>query len=161
MFNTSPTPIQEQRRHGKRLGRNFSKRGSRIEQNKRPEEQKSLPTWIKTWTKKQRDLITTRQELNRMIMTQAALIHADEKPQRQQEKLGKSDLRKSRTRTLIQLGGLVSLTGLLDYCDINIGEDLQEDITKMDKAAVLLGILLETYDNVPNEPDEAKINAWM
>lgn len=94
-------------------------------------------------------------------MTQAALIYQMEKPQRQQDKLAKNELRKARTRSLIQLGGLVTLTGLLDYCDIEIGEDLQEDITAMDKAAILLGIFLEAYDTVPSEPDDVKINAWM
>jgi len=94
-------------------------------------------------------------------MTQAALIHKVEKPSQQQDKLDKNELRKARTRTLIQLGGVLKLTGLLEYCDIEIGEDLQEDITAMDKSAVLLGILLETYEKVPNDPDDVKINAWM
>lgn len=94
-------------------------------------------------------------------MTQSALIHKIEKSTRQQNNLDKNELRKARTRTLIQLGGVLKLTGLLEYCDIQIGEDLQEDLTAMDKSAVLLGILLETYNKVPNEPDDAKINAWM
>lgn len=94
-------------------------------------------------------------------MTQAALISKVEKGTKQHDKLDKNEQRKARTRTLIQLGGVLKLTGLLDYCDIKVGEDLQEDITAMDKSAVLLGILLETYNKVPNEPDDSKINAWM
>lgn len=94
-------------------------------------------------------------------MTQSALIHKHDKATNQHDKLDKNEQRKARTRTLIQLGGVLKLTGLLDYCDIKVGEDLQEDLTAMDKSAVLLGILLETYDKVPNEPDDTKINAWM
>ena len=64
--------------------------------------------------------------------------------------------RKARTRTLIQMGGLVTMIGLSDLCDIREGEDLQLDINALDKAAVLLGILEETLSSLPStlsEPD--------
>jgi hypothetical protein len=47
--------------------------------------------------------------------------------------------RNARTRTLIQLGGLLDLTPLLSICGIELGDDLQID--HREKAAALLGIL--------------------
>jgi hypothetical protein len=60
-------------------------------------------------------------------------------------------MRKARTRTLIQLGGLVSLSGLLQACDIQEGDNLQADTEAMDKAALLLGILIKAYTELPDE----------
>ncbi len=54
--------------------------------------------------------------------------------------------RKLRTRTLIQAGGLLSLSGLLEQCDILEGEDLQNDLEGHEKAATLLGILIEASE---------------
>ena len=51
--------------------------------------------------------------------------------------------RKARTRTLIQLGGLVELAGLSQLFGITLGQDLQLHKAEMDKAATLLGALLE------------------
>ena len=59
--------------------------------------------------------------------------------------------RKLRTRTLIQCGGLLSLSGLLDVCNIQEGDDLQSDLPSHDKAATLLGILLEAKQKLENE----------
>ncbi len=56
--------------------------------------------------------------------------------------------RKLRTRTLIQIGGLVQKSGLMDAFTIESGEDLQ-DYESIHKAARLLGFLshcLETND---------------
>lgn len=49
--------------------------------------------------------------------------------------------RKLRTRTLIQLGGLVQKSGLMDRLDIQVGDDLQE-YENIHKAAQVLGCLL-------------------
>jgi hypothetical protein len=57
--------------------------------------------------------------------------------------------RKARTRTLIQLGGIISLTNLVAICDINQGDDLQIDIESQDKAAILLGLLVELNESLP------------
>jgi len=57
--------------------------------------------------------------------------------------------RKARTRTLIQLGALVNMTGLTEMCDIVAGEDLQLDLTAQDKAATLLGILVTLVEQMP------------
>ena len=51
--------------------------------------------------------------------------------------------RKSRTRTLIQLGGLLDKAGITDKFSIMLGEDLQSDIPQMDKTDVLFGFLIE------------------
>ncbi|WP_010303434.1 conjugal transfer protein TraD [Candidatus Odyssella thessalonicensis] len=64
-----------------------------------------------------------------------------------QQKVTKSD-RNKRTRTLIQLGGLVKLSGLMAICDIDEGNDLQDEFCEMDKAATLLGILMTCVENM-------------
>jgi len=51
--------------------------------------------------------------------------------------------RRARTRGLIQIGSLIHLVGLAQLCDIEEGDDLQFDIASRDKAAMLLGILLD------------------
>lgn len=76
-------------------------------------------------------------------------INRSSKKQLAQEK---SD-RNKRTRTLIQLGGLVSLSGLMAVCDIQEGDDLQDEFTDRDKAATLLGILMTCVENLRDEVD--------
>ena len=51
-------------------------------------------------------------------------------------------LRKQRTRTLIQLGGLIEKSGLLDQFAISLGQDLQRDEEVHDEVKVLLGALV-------------------
>lgn len=51
------------------------------------------------------------------------------------------DLRKARTRTLIQLGGLVEKSGLLEPLNLSVGNDLQKDIHCLESAAILMGAL--------------------
>lgn len=62
------------------------------------------------------------------------------------EKSQSSD-RKARTRTLIQLGSLVSMSGLTSLLHIKEGEDLQYDIEAKDKAAMLLGAISEIIES--------------
>ena len=50
-------------------------------------------------------------------------------------------LRKQRTRTLIQLGGLIEKSGLLDQFAISLGQDLQKDEDVREEVMVLLGAL--------------------
>lgn len=71
------------------------------------------------------DLAKLKGEINKLTMVEAKLKHK---------------LRQSRTRTLIQVGGLISLTPLLDFCDITLGEDLQSSESQH-KADLLLGLL--------------------
>lgn len=54
-----------------------------------------------------------------------------------------SALRKARTRTLIQAGGLLEKSGLLDEFSIELGADLQKDIECKDQVHALFGALLE------------------
>ncbi|RYE13822.1 MAG: hypothetical protein EOP34_07970, partial [Rickettsiales bacterium] len=52
--------------------------------------------------------------------------------------------RKSRTRTLIQLGGLIDKAGITKLFDIDLGDDLQSDTYSREKAISLLGFLIES-----------------
>ena len=64
--------------------------------------------------------------------------------------------RKSRTRTLIQLGGLLDKAGITDKFSIMLGEDLQSDIPQMDKTAVLFGFLIEATATL-NDSKEVRL----
>tara|TARA_B100000446_G_scaffold162424_1_gene162766 strand:+ start:146 stop:502 length:357 start_codon:yes stop_codon:yes gene_type:complete len=57
--------------------------------------------------------------------------------------------RKARTRTLIQLGGLLNITNLLELADIHLGEDLESEQGNQDKAATLLGLLQHLTESLP------------
>jgi hypothetical protein len=57
--------------------------------------------------------------------------------------------RKARTRTLIQLGGLLNITNLLELTNINLGEDLESAHSNQDKAATLLGLLQYLTETLP------------
>lgn len=90
-------------------------------------------------------------ELNRLHSQKAAL-------QNKLKVMDKTE-RKSRTRTLIQLGGLLNISPLLSLCEIELGDDLQ--ISHQDKADTLLGLLSTICDNLPetingNELDHFK-----
>lgn len=54
-----------------------------------------------------------------------------------------SSLRKARTRTLIQLGGLIEKAGLLDEFNLEFGSDLQKDPECKEEVHALFGALLE------------------
>ena len=54
--------------------------------------------------------------------------------------------RARRTRTIIQLGGLVIKSGLTVKLDIPIGEDLQKH--HLDKAAILLRFLIHNQNTL-------------
>lgn len=65
--------------------------------------------------------------------------------------------RQSRTRTLIQLGGILQKTGLLEAFDIRTGEDLQ-DYESRHKAAQLLGYLSGVFDTL--DASEENLLSW-
>ncbi len=48
--------------------------------------------------------------------------------------------RAARTRTLIQMGGLVQKSGLAEALDVKAGCDLQADDDLKESAAILLGV---------------------
>ena len=62
--------------------------------------------------------------------------------------------RMKRTRTLIQVGGLVSLSGLLERFDMTLGDDLQLDNIAKDKSKILMGILLSVVEQLPQHFSE-------
>ena len=64
-------------------------------------------------------------------------------------KVASQSQRKARTRTMIQLGGLLNMLNLPSICGINPGDDLQTDLEASDKAAVLLGMLTHLEDSLP------------
>ena len=86
-------------------------------------------------------LHSLKTELNRLRTQQVVL-------ERKVSKQQKSE-RRARTRTLIQLGGLVNMIGLTEMCGIVEGEDLQLDIPAQDKAATLLGMLVTLIEQLP------------
>ena len=65
--------------------------------------------------------------------------------------------RQSRTRTLIQMGGIVQKSALMDTFLIAPGDDLQ-DHENFEKAARLLGFLSACLEK--NSFDEAQLEAW-
>jgi len=69
------------------------------------------------------------------------------------------NFRKARTRTLIQAGGILKVAGLFDICGIKEGDDLQADMASRDKAAILLGILMEALPE-GRQIDEDLLHHW-
>ncbi len=51
--------------------------------------------------------------------------------------------RQSRTRTLVQLGGLLEKVGLNEHFGIVLGTDLQKDLEVKEAMSTLVGALLE------------------
>jgi hypothetical protein len=68
--------------------------------------------------------------------------------------------RKARTRTLIQMGALLTLTDLATLACIEEGDDLQFDIQSMDKAATLLGMLLTLRNHLPDNLSDQDVEAF-
>jgi len=66
--------------------------------------------------------------------------------------------RNARTRTLIQIGGLVDLTPLLSICNIELGDDLQLD--HPDKAATLLGIFASCANQLPENVSDDNLQKF-
>lgn len=86
-------------------------------------------------------------KLNRLYAEKAALKHKIEKQE--------SRTRKARTRTLIQIGGLLELTPLPSLCEIQLGDDLQGE--HQSKAALFLGMLAKYSEFIPEKlSDEEK-----
>lgn len=75
-------------------------------------------------------------------------------------KTNSKSFRKARTRTMIQLGGLLNMLNLPNICGINSGDDLQTDFEASDKAAVLLGMLVHLEDSLPPTISDQAINRF-
>lgn len=75
-------------------------------------------------------------------------------------KLKKQAERKLRTRTLIQLGGLIQKSGVMDAFHITPGDDLQ-DYENLEKASQLLGFLHEVFEKHSYNDMELKRVFWI
>lgn len=91
-------------------------------------------------------------EINRQLSTNAAISNRNQ--------LANKSLRKARTRTLIQAGSLLSMTGFFTICGIEEGQNLQLDFENGDKAAILLGVLSEAFEKLPVEPSTEQFSYW-
>lgn len=63
--------------------------------------------------------------------------------------------RKKRTRTLIQMGGLIKLSGLMELCDLHEGETYKTRYQHRNKSAILLRLLVDTANRF--EPNDSKM----
>jgi hypothetical protein len=90
-------------------------------------------------------------KLNRLKAKRAALEHT--------QKMDTKRERLKRTRTLIQLGGLLSIVKIPQRFEITLGDDLQTDLHNHEKAATLLGLLITVVDQLPNAFSEAELSA--
>lgn len=70
------------------------------------------------------------------------------------------DLRKARVRTLIQLGGLIEKSGILDDLNLSPGDDLQKDPDCFDSAAILMGALCELHTALNTDDASAQMVLW-
>jgi hypothetical protein len=67
--------------------------------------------------------------------------------------------RRARTRSLIQLGGLLELAGTLDVFGIPLGVDLQKDVSVKNNIAALFKGLLELNEMVESS-ETVDLNLW-
>lgn len=81
-------------------------------------------------------------KINRMKSQRAALVSRQESDSKRH--------RMQRTRTLIQLGGMLTATKIPERFNIENGDELQTDNANQDKAAMLMGLLLTVVDQLPN-----------
>lgn len=68
-----------------------------------------------------------------------------------------SKTRKSRTRTLIQMGGLVEKSGLMNALGLQAGDDLQKDSELFDKVSCLLGAFLDASECIQTDGESQEI----
>ena len=66
--------------------------------------------------------------------------------------------RRARTRSLVQLGGLIAKSGLLETFQLNLGDDFQRDPeTKEPVAALFKGLLVL---NEIARSEDVSLNLW-
>ena len=70
------------------------------------------------------------------------------------------DQRKAKTRTKIQLGGLIEKSGILDDLNLTPGDDLQKDPDCHESVAILMGALCELRQNLHSEYAQAQMLLW-
>lgn len=115
-------PQKTTRRHGKNPPRNFS---------------------TKNQTAEQKQLQKLNQEIKKLENQKFRM-------QVKQEQIS-SGLRRKRTRTLIQLGGLIEKSGILENLGIEIGSDIQNDEEIQEKVAELYGNILHIKKDMKDE----------
>ena len=81
------------------------------------------------------------------LKSQKAALETKQKIQTKNERM-------QRTRTLIQVGGLVSISGLLERFDIALGDDLQLDDEAKDKSKIVMGVLMSVIEQLPKHLSE-------
>lgn len=86
----------------------------------------------------------------RKIIQKITLYHRQEIALMTQKKITQEGQRKQRTRTLIQLGGLLSKTKFLQLFQIEIGDDLQTQTQQDNKALMLFGLLKDLSQQLPD-----------
>jgi hypothetical protein len=69
-------------------------------------------------------------------------------------------MRKARTRTLIQLGGLMEKAGLLECVELEAGQDLQKDPETFEGVATLMGSLLSLKEMFEGEDASVHTMLW-
>jgi len=70
----------------------------------------------------------------------------------------RNGFRKARTRTLIQLGGLVEKSGLFEEIGLIPGSDIQKDSEMQPLALSLLGALIEIKQDL--ESNRVSLEMW-
>jgi len=70
------------------------------------------------------------------------------------------NFRKARTRTLIQLGGLIEKAGLLEALQLTPGNDLQKDPECFESVSVLMGALGEAYKSLDSTESQELKMLW-
>jgi len=70
------------------------------------------------------------------------------------------DLRKAKTRTKIQLGGLIERSGILDDLNLTPGDDLQKDPDCHESVAILMGALCELRQTLHADDAQAQMILW-
>lgn len=65
-----------------------------------------------------------------------------------------STARKLRTRTLIQLSGLIEKAGILDPLGLSLGDDLQKAVDAKETMITLFGALIDMRETVLADPDQ-------
>lgn len=90
-------------------------------------------------------------KINRLKSQRASLMSRQESDSKRH--------RMQRTRTLIQLGGMLTATKIPERFNISSGDELQTEIENQDKAAMLMGLLLTVFDQLPNTFSDAELTA--
>ena len=112
-----------------------------------------LPTKNKMNTKIEKRLHKVKQRITRYECQRTRYLHRRGETAMQ--------FRKARTRTLIQLGGLVEKSGILEPLNITPGDDLQKDYEHLESAAILTGALSELQGRFYDEEVAAQKVLWL